>query len=112
MLVGNGELLDECKEFAKMLGVYDDIILQAFAAILKNSAWQRLVYFPFRKRSFGNIHPGSPLQSIAVIAAKSGDTEIVNEKSNCGILVEYGDVDALAEAIIKFVTDKKILQRV
>jgi glycosyltransferase involved in cell wall biosynthesis len=109
MLVGDGELLDECKEFAKMLGVSDDIIFTGFRSDIKKILHGSDLFISHSESEALGISILEALCSqLPVIAAKSGGpAEIVNEKSNCGILVEYGDVDALAEAIIKFVTDKK-----
>jgi glycosyltransferase involved in cell wall biosynthesis len=109
ILVGDGELLDECKKFAEMLGVSDDIIFTGFRNDIKSILHGSDLFISHSESEALGISILEALCSqLPVIAAKSGGpVEIINEGSNCGILVEYGDVDALTEAIIKFVTNKK-----
>ncbi len=39
-----------------------------------------------------------------------GNGDIINDKNNCGILVEYGDKKAMAEAINTLMEDKRLYE--
>ena len=42
-----------------------------------------------------------------VATSAGGPSEIVNEDSKCGVLVDYGDAEGFAAALLKFITDRE-----
>lgn len=110
ILSNDGPLLEECKKQAADLGLGDDIIFTGFREDIKNLIYGSDLYVNASEHealSFAIIEVlacGIPV--IATNVAGNGD--IINEETNCGILVEYNDEEGLAQAVNKLMEDDKL----
>jgi len=109
VLVGEGELFEECKKLAAMMGIYNDITFTGFRSDIKSILYDSDLFVSHSEsEALGLSILEALCCKLPVVASNSGGpSEIVNEENNCGLLVEYGDVEGMAEAIYKFVTNKK-----
>ncbi|MGI6776489.1 MAG: glycosyltransferase family 4 protein [Acetivibrionales bacterium] len=108
LLAGEGELLEECKGFAKALGVADCVIFTGYQENIREILHASDLYISHSKFETLGI---SILEALAcrlpVVATNSGGpSEILTEENACGLLVDYGDTEGFAGAIGKFITDK------
>lgn len=110
ILVGDGILLENMKKKAYELGINDDIIFTGFRRDIKDILKSSDIYISHSKSEAFGI---SILEAIAahlpVITTDSGGTkEIINPESNNGILIDYGDKEALVENIFKLINDEEL----
>lgn len=101
LLVGDGQTLAESKKLASVLGVSRHILFAGYRTDVRNILKGSDIYIC---HSVHEALPISILEAIAcslpVITTDAGGTgEIVNERSQCGIKVNYGDVDGMADAM-------------
>jgi len=111
LIAGDGPQLDTGKEFAKLHGLEDDVIfagyrddsgniLQAGDAFINSSSSEALSFAILEAMSAG----------LPVIAtAVGGNTEVVTEET--GILVPYGDTEALRQAMLTLLRDGAAVAR-
>jgi len=109
LLVGDGELFSECRKFAELLGVSDDVIFMGYRSDIKTILYDSDLYVSHSKSEALGI---SILEALAcglpvVATSAGGPSEIVNEDSKCGVLVDYGDAEGFAAALLKFITDRE-----
>lgn len=108
VLASDGPLLEECKNQVKELGLEKEVIFTGFRKDIKNLIYGSDLYINSSEHealSFAIIEVlacGVPV--IATDMAGNGD--IINEETNCGILVEYNNPKGLAEAVIRIMKDK------
>lgn len=109
VLVGEGELLEDCRKQAESLGLSGDIIFAGFRTDMKNILHGSSLYVSSSKSEALSMSIIEALASgLPVVATNVGGTsEVVNEQNNCGTLVEYGDVEGFARAIFKFMQDRE-----
>lgn len=109
VLVGEGELLEDCRKQAESLGLSGDIIFAGFRTDMKNILHGSNLYVSSSKSEALSMSIIEALASgLPVVATDVGGTsEVVNEQNNCGTLVEYGDVEGFARAIFKFMQDRE-----
>lgn len=103
LLVGDGETLGECKKLADDLGLSDLIVFAGYRSDVRNILRGSDIYICHSMHEALGI---SILEAMAcmlpIITTDVGGTgEIVNDESRCGIRVKYGDVDAMADAMIQ-----------
>lgn len=107
ILSNDGPLLEECKKQVEDLGLSDDIIFTGFRKDIKNLIYGSNLYINSSEHealSFAIIEVlACGLPVIATDMAGNGD--IINEETNCGILVDYNDDKGLAEAIKNLMED-------
>lgn len=113
LLVGDGELLCQCKGLAINLGINEDVIFTGHRTDIKSILRNCDLFVCHSKSEALGI---SILEALAcglpVIATDSGGTnEVINNNTDCGILVDYGDKEGLARAIIKLVLDKALYEK-
>ncbi len=101
LFAGDGELLSEAKEFIKENHMEDYIILAGFRKdgeeILKSS--NCFINSSQTEASSFAVFEAMG-QALPIIATNvGGNPDIINNKTNCGILVEYGDRKAMALAM-------------
>jgi len=110
--VGDGELLEEAKEYTKTNDIAENTIFYGYREdvedILKNSNC-------FINSSQSEVISFAILEAMSVglpiIATNVGGTpDIVNEKTNCGILADYGDVVAFSAGMYKIMNDVEFLR--
>ena len=107
LLVGDGELLEECKSLAQDLGVSEDIIFTGFRTDIRNILHGSDIYVsPSRSEALSMSIIEALACGLPVVATDVGGTsEVINEENRCGLLVEYGDAAGFARAILKFMED-------
>lgn len=113
LLVGEGEMLEECRRFRDMLGLSRDVVFTGhrddIQSILHGSD---LLISHYNCEGLDAAIPEALLCGLPVLATRSGSTEeIINRKSNCGVLVEYGDTEAFADRLWKLVKDKRFFDK-
>ncbi|MBE6623259.1 MAG: glycosyltransferase [Ruminococcaceae bacterium] len=108
VVAGDGPLYDEISDKIDSLGLRDNIyqlgyrtdtqnILCASDLFVNLSSTEALSFAIIEALSFG----------IPVVATNVGGTvDIINDKTACGVLVEYGDVKSCADEIVKYMCDK------
>jgi len=101
LLVGDGETLEECKNLASELGISDHIIFAGFRSDVRNILKGSDIYICHsRYEAFGISILEAMACSLPVITTDVGGTgEIVNDENKCGIRVEYGDEEGMANAM-------------
>lgn len=113
LFLGDGELFDKIKNQIEKLGLENEIKQLGFrddaAEILSMSDLYVNSAKCFEALSFAILEALD--HSLPVVATNvGGNSDIINPDTNCGILVEYGDKKAMAEAINKMMTDKKLYE--
>lgn len=112
VLAGDGPFLEERKKQATDLGLQEDVVFIGFRKDMKNLFRAADVYINSSKHealSFLMLEVlASGLPLIATDMGGNGD--IVNEQTNCGILVKYEDARGLAEAVLKLMEDRGLQQ--
>jgi len=107
VLVGSGELFEEMQQFAYRNNLQNVIfagrradvnaILQESNCFVNSSQTEALSFAIVEALSHG----------LPVVATKAGgNVEIVNEKTKCGIAVDYGDEEAMAHAMQRMMQDE------
>lgn len=113
LLVGDGELLCQCKDLAINLGINEDVIFTGHRTDIKSILRNCDLFVCHSKSEALGI---SILEALAcglpVIATDSGGTnEVINNNTDCGILVNYGDKEGFARAIMKLMMDKALYEK-
>ncbi|HHW49360.1 MAG TPA: glycosyltransferase family 4 protein [Clostridiaceae bacterium] len=108
VLVGDGEMLDECINFADMLGLSEDVIFTGYRLDVKDILHGSDLFVSHSKSEALGISILEALAcSVPVIATDAGGpSEIISENNDCGMIVEYGDTEGMAKSILKFINDK------
>lgn len=109
VLANDGPLLEDCKKQVKELGLEKDVIFTGFRKDIKNLIYGSDLYINSSEHealSFAIIEVlacGVPV--IATDMAGNGD--IINDETNCGVLVEYNNPKGLAQAVNGIMSDKE-----
>ncbi|NLV35895.1 MAG: glycosyltransferase [Clostridiaceae bacterium] len=111
VLVGDGELHGQIIEKARALGLHEDILFTGYqediGTILKSSD---IFISHSSSEAFGISILEAMASGLPVISTDSGGTaEIVNGFRKSGILIAYGDKDALATSLIRLIQDRKLM---
>ena len=110
VLVGDGVLLESMRKKSYELGINDDVIFTGFRRDIKNILKSSDIFVSHSKSEAFGI---SILEAIAaklpVITTDSGGTiEIINHTYDDGILIDYGDKEALAKSIINLINEEEL----
>ncbi|WP_010246062.1 glycosyltransferase [Acetivibrio cellulolyticus] len=110
VLANDGPLFEECKNQVRELGLENDVIFTGFRKDIKNLIYGSDLYINSSEHealSFAIIEVLAC--GIPVIATNmAGNGDIINDETNCGILVEYNNSKGLAEAVNRIMSDKDL----
>lgn len=110
ILSSDGPLLEECKKQVEDMGLMEDVIFTGFRKDIKNLISGSDLYIN------SSEHEALSFLIIEVLACgvpiiatdMGGNRDIINDETNCGLLVQYNDHKGLAEAIIKVLEDREL----
>ncbi|MBQ8001822.1 MAG: glycosyltransferase [Clostridia bacterium] len=110
LFLGDGELFDDIKKRIVSCGLENEIKQMGFrndaAQILSASDLYVNSAKCYEALSFAILEALD--KSLPVVATRvGGNADIINDKTNCGILVDYGDTKAMANAIKTMMEDKE-----
>lgn len=110
LFLGDGELFGEIKERIEKLGLQNEILQMGFrndaSEILSASDLYVNSAKCYEALSFAILEALD--QALPVVATNvGGNGDIINNETNCGILVEYGDTDAMARAIYEMMHNRE-----
>lgn len=110
LFLGDGELFDKVKNQIARLGLENEIKQLGFrndaAEILSMSDLYVNSAKCYEALSFAILEALD--HALPVVATDvGGNSDIINDKHNCGILVDYGDTNQMAEAIKVMMEDKE-----
>lgn len=113
VLGGDGELLEKTKAQVKERGLENKVLFIGFQSDMKNLYYGSDIYINSSEHealSFVIIE--AMASGLPIIATDmGGNSDIVNDDSNCGILVEYNNPQSMANAMKLLLEDKKLLER-
>ena len=114
LIAGDGEYYEEIAKQIEELGMKDKILQLGYRTDTENILCGSDAYVNSSKcyeaLSFAILEAMSKrLPIVATNAGGNGD--IVNENTDCGFLVEYGDTKGFAEALNKLATDEPLRKR-
>ena len=114
LILGEGELWDEITALIRSKGLEDKILQLGYRTdageILKISDLYINSAKCYEALSFAILEAMDA--SLPVIATNvGGNGDILSPENDCGILVEYGDCDAMANAIHTMMTDEELRKK-
>lgn len=108
LIAGDGDSFDEAKEKIKAYGLCQKIIQIGYRSDTDALFCASDVYInssSSEAMSFAILEAMS--QSLPLVVTKvGGNTDMVNDKTNCGFAVEYGNTKGFAEALLTLAEDK------
>ena len=114
LIAGDGEYFDTVKEQIARLGLEKHIKQLGFRSDTDNILAASDVYVNSSKcyeaLSFAILEAMARSLPLVVTAA-GGNGDIVNETTDCGFIVPYGDTEAFADALYKLSEDKELCRR-
>ena len=112
LLAGDGPLESDIKMRVESAGLAGVIRFLGFTPDIKPLFYASDVYLnPSQHEALSFLIIEALASGLPVIAADmGGNREIVNDRHNCGILVEYGDAEAYGEAIQALRTNDLLME--
>lgn len=114
LIAGDGELFEQINDKIKSLGLEDKIKCLGYRTDTQNILYGADIFVNssmcHEALSFAileGLNAGLP----AVVTNIGGNGDIVNENTSCGKIVEYGDTDAMADAIFTLSEDKELYKQ-
>lgn len=113
VLAGDGELLEPSKAQVAKLGLEEHVLFAGFRRDLKNLLHGSDIYVNASEHealSFSIIEAmaaGLPI----VATDMGGNSDIINDETDCGILVTYDDPESMAQGLLRMMTDAALLER-
>ena len=101
-------LADEQKQYLRPLGVFDENRQQELHALIDETS---MLILPSRMDSFGLVFLEAWAHGKPVIGARAGGIPGVVDDGENGILVNFGDVHSLTEAVRLLLSDQSLAQR-
>lgn len=108
VLAGDGPVLESAKQQVKELDLEDCVAFLGFRQDMKNLYHGAdLCVCPSQQEALSYFLIEAMASGLPVVATDvGGNSDIVNEEAGDGLLVSYGDADAMAEAIRRMMEDK------
>ena len=112
-LAGVGPLEEAIKEKIKANGLQDDVFLPGYVDNVKEMLRDSDIFIAHSENEALGIAILEAMASgLPVITTDSGGTsEIVNEREQTGILVDYGDVQGYAEGLAMLINDSQLRRK-
>lgn len=111
LIAGDGEYYEAVGKQIKELGLQDKVLQLGYRTDTENILYASDAYVNSSKcyeaLSFAILEAMSKYLPIVATNA-GGNGDIVNEKTGCGFLVEYGDTKGFAEALCKLSEDEEL----
>jgi glycosyltransferase involved in cell wall biosynthesis len=108
--VGRGSLEDVAASLAREAGVrWDRELSSAEVAAALDDAW--LLVLPSRSEGMGRVLVEAFCRGRAVVGTRSGSIPDLVEEGVSGLLVEPGDPAALADALVRVLSDRALAER-
>lgn len=109
LLVGHGPLKSKLIRFALELGIQDSVLFAGYQTRAKEIvAGLDLLVVPSKSETFGRVLLEAMQVGTPVVATNSGGIpEVVTHEYN-GLLVNYGDEEALSQAMERVLTDRQL----
>ncbi len=113
VLAGEGELREETEALCRSLGLGDKVLFPGFREDMPGLyAAADVTVCPSESETLSFLLLESLAAGTPVIAARSGGmTDIVTPEHDCGLMVDYGDTDALAGAVKTMMDDPALRRR-
>lgn len=112
MLVGEGPMRQELETLARKLGVKDRVYWAGWQdSVTPYAAAADIWLAPSRHEPLGNTALDGWVHEIPVIASRTGGLEMLIDDGASGLLVEVGDSDALADAVLRIAEDEKLAKK-
>lgn len=111
VLAGDGPLLEEIKQITSELGLEADILFTGFRKDIKNLFNGSDLYFNSSQHEASSFLILEALASgLPVVATDmGGNNDIINERTGCGVLVDYEDAEGTARVIKRIMDDPALL---
>lgn len=112
VLVGDGELHEQIVEKTKALGLQNDIVFTGYQEDIRNILKSSDLFISHSSsEAFGISILEAMASGLPVISTDSGGTaEIVNGFRKSGILIAYGDKEALATSLIHLLQNRELME--
>lgn len=113
ILAGDGPLIDDVKKQTSELGLEKNVIFAGFRSDIENLLYGSDIYINASQHEALSFLILEALASgLPLIATNmGGNPDIINNETDCGILVEYDDHYGLAQAIVRMIEDEDLRKR-
>lgn len=114
VIVGEGNDRHRLQNLAQSLGIHAEVEFMGALTddrLLMEYSKADVFVLPSRKEGFGIVYLEAMSFGLPVIAVKGGGSVDVVEHETTGLLVEYGDVDGLCNAIRRLTCDRSLRER-
>ncbi len=113
ILANDGPIMEDCKALVKELGIEDRVHFLGFREDVYNLMKACDIYVTPSKQealSFANLEVLA-LGAVLIATKTGGNTDIINDDTDCGLLVEYDDVIGFSETMKALMDDDKLMQK-
>ena len=113
LIAGDGEYFEDIKAQIKRLGLEDKVLQLGFRSDTENILLGSDVYVNSSNceaLSFAILEAMAKSLPL-VVTSSGGNPDIVNENTDCGFIVEYGDREAFAKALCTLSEDEELRMR-
>ncbi len=112
LLVGEGPLRQELTSMARKLGVADRVHWAGWQdSVTPYAAAADIWLAPSRHEPLGNTALDGWAHEVPVIASRTGGLEMLINDGESGLLVEVGDSEGLADAVLRVAEDEKLAKK-
>jgi glycosyltransferase involved in cell wall biosynthesis len=109
IFIGEGELLDECKQLAKDLNISDDVLFEGYQKnVPLYLSISDLFLFTSLREGLPRVIVEAALMKVPVAAFEVEGIREVIENNVSGIVVRQYEVDALYEGATRILSDEKL----